>query len=281
METALANFNAAKAQRLEDISNQGKIAKATNDKLSEQIATTEEQIGETETELAELNGKIAEAKATTANLAEEEKAYTMDDAYLKAQELKQVIEASILQLQETTKPKLDSLNEEVQTIDAAIEANEHSLAQIAQRESGLKRIDELKLQERKMASEYERLEQELFLTEQFVRTKVTLLEDKINSSFQQARFKLFNILVNGGIEECCETTYKGVPYGSALNNSAQINVGLDVINTLSEHFNFVAPIWMDNAEAVTQMLPTKGQQIRLYVSEADKILRVENKKEVE
>ncbi len=128
------------------------------------------------------------------------------------------------------------------------------------------RITELEAQEKLLAAEFEKLEGELYLTEQFVRAKVGLLEDKINSRFEHARFKLFNVLVNGGIEEVCETLYRGVPYGSALNNAAQINVGLDIINTLSEHYGFSAPIWIDNAEAVVDLLPTKGQMIRLVVS---------------
>lgn len=89
-----------------------------------------------------------------------------------------------------------------------------------------------------------------------------------------ARFKLFNVLVNGGIEECCETTYNGVPY-SNLNSGARLNVGLDIINVLADHFGFAPPVWIDNAESVTDILPTRGQQIRLVVSAPDKQLRVE------
>ena len=141
-------------------------------------------------------------------------------------------------------------------------------------ESALTRTEELQAEERKLAAEFEELEQQLYLTEEFVRTKVRMLEDKINSKFKLARFKLFNTLVNGGIEECCETTFQGVPY-SNLNNGARLNIGLDIINTLADHYGFAPPVWLDNAEGVTNILPTKGQQIRLIVSAQDKKLRVE------
>jgi hypothetical protein len=114
----------------------------------------------------------------------------------------------------------------------------------------------------------------MYLTEQFIRTKVNLLESKINSRFKLARFKLFDQQINGGLTECCETLYGGVPYSGGLNNGARINVGLDIINTLSEHYGFTAPIFIDNAEAVTQLIDTRGQQIRLIVSEQDKALRI-------
>jgi len=279
-DKALADFNAHKAQRLEDVSNQGKIAKATNDKLSEQIATTEEQIAEAESKLAELNSRIIQAQSIVESLEKQEYAYLTAPAYIALTEKQTGIEHELEKLKKSNYAVLSSQKNELTNIDKHIEECEKTIAQINQREKGLKRIEELKGEERELAKEFEHLESDLFLIETFIRTKVTILEGKINSRFALARFKLFNQLVNGGIEECCETTYQGIPYSSALNNSARINIGLDTINTLSEYFGFVAPIWMDNAEAVTKMLPTKGQQIKLYVSQADKVLRIENKKEV-
>ena len=192
---------------------------------------------------------------------------------------KEAIELEIEKLKAGDQGAAEAMRLIISAIDTKIADCESTIAQIKQREAGLQRIEELKSEERTLAKEFERLEGELYLTEQFVQAKVRLLEDKINSKFSMARFKLFNTLVNGGIEEVCETTFQGIPYSSALNNSARINIGLDIINTLSEHFQFDAPIWIDNAEAVTQLLQTKGQQIRLYVSEADKVLRIEAAKE--
>ena len=101
-----------------------------------------------------------------------------------------------------------------------------------------------------------------------------LLEDKINSKFKLARFKLFEQQVNGALNEVCDTTYKGVPYGD-MNNAAKINTGLDIIRTLSKHYRFAAPIFVDNAEAVVTLLPIDSQVIRLVVSADDKQLRIE------
>ena len=126
-----------------------------------------------------------------------------------------------------------------------------------------------------LPAEYERLEEELYLTEEFIRTKVNLLESKINSKFKYARFKLFSTQINGGLQETCETLYSGVPYGGGLNNAARINVGLDIINTLSEHYGLSAPIFVDNSEAVTKLIDVNSQVISLVVSEKDKQLRVE------
>lgn len=136
------------------------------------------------------------------------------------------------------------------------------------------RIEELKAEEKRLAGEYERLAGELYLMEQFTRAKVDMLEERINSSFALARFRLFEEQINGGLAECCEVTYNGVPYSSGLNNGARVNVGLDIIRTLSRHYGVSMPVIIDNAESVTDLLPTGGQEIRLVVSAADTSLRI-------
>ena len=141
---------------------------------------------------------------------------------------------------------------------------ERQLAKIEQRKAAVARIEELMAEERQLAEEFENVEGELFVTEEFIRAKVRLLEDKINSKFEIARFKLFNVLVNGGVEECCETTVNGVPWAN-LNRGARMNAGLDIIKTLQDHYEFRCPVWIDNAEAVTKLVPMRCQMFRLFV----------------
>ena len=109
---------------------------------------------------------------------------------------------------------------------------------------------------------------------EFTRVKSSMLEEKINSRFKFARFKLFDQQINGGIVETCEVMYNGVPY-SVLNNAAKIQMGIDIINAFSEYYDLYAVIFLDNAESVTNIFDTKCQQIRLYVSATDKKLRIE------
>lgn len=127
-----------------------------------------------------------------------------------------------------------------------------------------KRVIELENQQQKLAVEKNLLDETSFLIDEFVKAKVDMLEESINSHFEYARFKMFNVLVNGNIEECCETTYKGVPYRS-MNNAARMNVGLDIINALTKFYNVTAPVFIDNAEAVTDFIKCNSQTIKLVV----------------
>ena len=130
------------------------------------------------------------------------------------------------------------------------------------------RVAELESQQAELAAEKSKLDEASYLMDEFVKAKVNMLEDVINSRFKLARFKMFNVMLNGNVEECCETTYKGVPYRS-MNNAARINIGLDIINALTSYFKVNAPVFIDNAEAVTEFVPVNSQTIKLIVDESE------------
>lgn len=157
--------------------------------------------------------------------------------------------------------RLDSEISSVKEKRAALEAelNKYKLNDDIQ-----KRVIELETQQQKLAAEKNLLDETSFLIDEFVKAKVDMLEESINSHFEYARFKMFNVLVNGNVEECCETTYKGVPYRS-MNNAARMNVGLDIINALTKFYNVTAPVFIDNAEAVTDFIKCNSQTIKLVV----------------
>lgn len=156
------------------------------------------------------------------------------------------------------------LDEEISSVKEKRAALETELNKYTLNADIQKRVIELESQQQKLAAEKNLLDETSFLIDEFVKAKVDMLEDNINSHFEYARFKMFNVLVNGNIEECCETTYKGVPYRS-MNNAARMNVGLDIINALTKFYNVTAPVFIDNAEAVTDFIKCNSQTIKLVV----------------
>lgn len=270
-----ADFNRQKAERLEQITAKGKAAAEEAKRLEQENTEFAQAIEELEQQLATREHEIRVIEAELNDLQTGIKDVESAPQYIQKKQEAVVIQQEIDQLRASVQEAVAKVREEIATMKAQVQTLEQEKAKFAQVHAAEQRIAELAARERELTAEYERLEQELFLTEEFIRTKVNLLEEKINSRFQFARFKLFEQQINGGLAEVCETTYNGVPYSGGLNNAARINVGLDIINTLSEHYGITAPIFIDNAEAVTSLIQTAGQQIRLIVSEKDKQLRVE------
>ncbi|HHX82634.1 MAG TPA: hypothetical protein GX696_06610 [Pseudomonadaceae bacterium] len=274
-EKALADFNRRRAQDLETITAKGK---ANNERIMElkiELVELNKKHDSLKSEIAELTKQADALKTEIDELAAGVTDIATDLEYMARSQIKVELEARLKQLATDQQAATSQIRREITSINQAISALQTSKLQIQQHTQGENRIAELMDQERKLATEYEQLEQELYLTELFVKTKVALLEERINSKFKLARFRLFETQINGGLSEVCETTFNGVPYSGGLNNAARIAVGLDIISTLSEHYGFSAPIFIDNAEAVVKLPNVDSQVIALYVSEEDKALRTE------
>lgn len=265
-QTALETFNKTKAAALDRIDKEGvelKAEAARFDQMAAKFITDIEQakadIETIKTEIAGIKDQIKEVESTP-----------MPDSYATTEKEIKYLES---RLESQEKPDTTELDQQIQErTDRETEIN-NQIAAENQRAKSDARINELESQEKKLAAEYEKLEGHLNMIDAFVIAKVNLLEEKINSRFMITKFKLFDRQINGGVNEMCVATFNGVPYPS-MNNAAKINVGLDIINALSEHHDFTAPIWIDNAEAVTSYIDTRAQVIRLNVSAGHKELTV-------
>lgn len=273
IETAKAYFNIARATELEEITEQGKRAKAEAKRKREskgeaeiKLTTAQEKAKGFEAEIEHLMAEMEKARAEFL----EKKQQETDEILARIAESEKRAENGSLSIQ----PMMDSLNAEI--IKKRAKLNEISKA-IASREfveRQKQRIADLEQDEKRLAGEYAMLEKMAFLIDEFIKHKVELLSEEINSHFKYAKFKLFDVQINGGIAECCEVTYKGVPY-SDLNNAARISIGIDVINTLCKLNDKFAPIIVDNSESITNIPQSTSQMICLVVSATDDMLRVE------
>ena len=269
-------YNADKSETLEKIQSDGieirnrvKYLSEQNDEIEKSMETIKKEINKDTQSIDELKEeiKVLESNNTRVEDTAEYKQIDSDIQALKGQKGQSIqsISDDVNGLIESKKePLLNQQRDIKQKLDDI---------QLSQR--AIERIDELESRQEQLAQEYNDLEHATFLTEEFTKQKVKLMESSINDKFEITKFKLFNVLINEGVEDVCIALHNGVPYDSGLNNAARINVGLDIINALSKHYNFYAPIMIDNAESVTDVHETTSQQIQLEVSKKDKELTVE------
>ncbi|AYC28694.1 AAA family ATPase [Paenisporosarcina cavernae] len=273
-QKALEAFNLNKSNRLLAISEEGK-------RITERKLPIEEGLQNHTENLAKSQQILADLVDSEQNLANELESLKSNVRDVKEEPEYKNLQIQIDELKASTQSEKEELEEVVQGIESEIgdlrsEMREKNAVIAAQAnvENLKARIQDLTDNESLLAAEFQKLDHELHLTEEFIRAKVDLLTDKINGKFKLANFKLFENQINGGLQEVCETTYNGVGY-SSLNNAMRINAGLDIIQTLSEHYGIYAPIFVDNAEAVTKLNAIDTQIVSLIVSEQDKTLRVE------
>lgn len=176
----------------------------------------------------------------------------------------------------------DKIQEQLSVIDAEMNDKQKEVSDImastAKYENSIKvrnRIDELLEEERVLNETHEQHRIMSWKCEQYLLAKINYINSLIINKFNIANFVLFRKNIsNDGIEQCCDTLVNDIPYKS-INDAARINVGMDIISTLIDYYGVSVPIFVDNAESVTDlnMINGKTQIIRLVVSREDSQLR--------
>ncbi|HFD2052535.1 TPA: AAA family ATPase [Clostridium perfringens] len=265
-ESMLEQFNINKSRILKELGDKGSIKKERLQKFEKELSECSIKLEEikakhkeVEKELNDLMAKILDFKPSII-LGEEYKKVSCEIADLEVE----------INDNTSTKELISSLRREKSDLVDAIDNIKAKLTYREKNKATLERIEELKDEERKLAETLAKVEKEEFQCETFIKAKVKLMEDSINEKFKYVSFKLFNTLVNGAVEECCVATVNGVPFDS-VNNAGKINAGIDIINTLCNHYGVNATVFIDNAESVNELLECESQVVRLIVSK-DKTL---------
>lgn len=274
----LSDYNKAKAERMAEYKARGKGNKAKIIECQDEIAELEKEEAAfthaLESHNALLDYKTGEKREILAEMEcqknrfvyfhNTERGLELRNQYDKLERQIEALErgeqANVIELQ----AKIDSILAEINDVNDLLYRFElHAKQQ--------ERVDELIAKEQSLGLKFGELEQQLMVLEEYVRTKVSLLTDTINSQFRIVKFKLFDTAINGGLIECCEPTVGGANYSTGLNNAARINAGLDIINALMNHYDLHLPLFVDNAESVNELIEVDTQVITLSVSQDKKL----------
>ena len=268
-----AKFEEARAKKIEQIKKDGKEATASRDKLKANEAELHKKMDELNIQLADTQKKYDDAKAeldkfpTKADISK-------NTEYLATNEKISALEKEIefMSAESTGKTELEAkkavLKDEIAEIAGKIVAADNSKVK--------ERIAELEAEQKEVGQKIAEQEQMIDLVEDFIRAKMNMISEKINEMFKIVSFKLFDVQINGGIKETCECTVNGVPL-SSLNNGHRIVAGLDIIHSLSNLYEVICPIFVDNAESINDFNVPKmdAQMVYLMVTD-DKELKVES-----
>lgn len=256
VEQLIKKFNLEKSEKLSRMETEGKRDKEKFEQLQLEV-TKEKEILKNALE-QEI---VLERKFVKAPYPKEYEDFTVKIEQLR-QKQKNLnsgdVDNLILKKKELT-AKLDDINSKL----AYKDINEKSKA----------KIDEYRAKMKEYSKQYDEVQKVLYLCDLYKKTEVELVNKSISDKFQIVEWRMYENLINGGIVETCEALINGVPYSDA-NNAAKINAGIDIINTLSKEYDTRAPIFVDNAESVNELIKTDSQIVRLVVSD-DKELRVE------
>lgn len=273
MEKDEADFKQQRTELLKKIREEGKAKKADLESKQKELADLETKAKEADENLI-VRQDFRDEFATRAKLLK-----VADPSEEEVRLIQRAMDIKAHMDQPKEDPSLAQYDQKIAKLTAKLDAAK-TIITAADRNNQLNaRISDLLKEEKALSMHLINLERQLYLCEQFVREKTDRLSAKLTEKIPNVNFIMFRPNVtNEGIEECCETSYHGVPYKD-LNTGARINVGLEIIKALTDEYHVTAPIFIDNAESVVKLVDMPSQLIRLIVSENDKTLRVEKENE--
>lgn len=266
-------FNADKLRRLEEINKRGYSEQQFLETIGSTISELRTEIAEKESEKTKVAAEIAGIEKAISELPTLELMLSANAEYqtisnkcdearvqLRTRSTPSDIELEIKQKIETTRTRRSSLNAELA-----------KLAEIQRLDERKAELEQKQMQAASNMAELECIEAEILA---FSMKKTGMIEESISSKFRFVKFKMFEYnITNDGVREVCICTVDGVPYRD-LNTAMQYNADIDIINALSDHYEVIAPIFIDRAESINQIEETKSQRIDLYASKEDKVLRI-------
>jgi exonuclease SbcC len=272
----LSNFMSDKNKALDEIELKGTALKKEIEENNTLISTINNAISDLEIRFKNAETELSQFDEV--NKIDEVKSFNLFDAISQNEEYSELTSKVKIIEAELSKPKEEgkdtsSLQDQKAELYSKLDDSKKILSDKTSLEKGKERIKELKDQEAGFAQQLADLENAEYVIDAFNKAKVETVEARVNEKFQYVTFKMYNYTIEGNPVETCETMYKGVPF-SDLNTAGKCFAGLDIINTLSSHYNVFAPVFLDNRESVTAIPFTESQIINLFVSPADKELRV-------
>ena len=271
VENMRENFNNKKTDKIDANVNEGKRLAGRISKAESLISETEQKLSETVKLKDDLQREIEQMenhKPEQVRLEDTEKLLSENAEYQSLQ--KQIMEwkedlnkpysvtdtSDLMSKKNALQFEIDSLNRELAKEDQIIRTT--------------KRNEELEQQLRSMQQEIADCEQIEMSILEFMKAKVSMVEQRINSTFSYVKFKMFDKQVDGTEYDTCECMVDGTPY-SDLNTAKKMNAGIDIINALCRAKGVTAPIFLDNRESVSELIPCPSQLINLMVQRGSKL----------
>ena len=279
------SFEKHQREILDKLIADANLEKDTYNKLTKLVSTTEQEIAMLDQRLSQLRTEhhTATVAITTAkdvpaiDLETEEEQAKLSPAYRKlAEELTRaqtaleasasikITAATLTTRRRDISEQIDEVRQNLTTATADLRrrlTNKERAAEIQ------RLIDEAKADEKKIAERVAELERLEFAAAAYTKADIEAVEAAINSRFDLVRWRMYEQTIEGADVETCVATVDGVPFNS-LNSAGQVLAGLDIIRTFCRYYGATAPVFIDNAESISQTdFALDSQVIRLQVVE--------------
>ena len=262
-------WNERKVAALQDIQERAEISKQNIAGFTTQNEQDAAQDKADAARLQVLREQMTADEAKMSDLRTPEQLLQADEEYQAACKQRDEL-LSVLNAPKASQP--DSRQERIADIKRQIAEQMSKRDELAVRLAGRetnKRIDQerARLEERQsvladIIAQAEGVEQQI---SDYRKAKIMAVENGVSDLFTMVRWKMYEPNVtNDGEKEICQAIINGIPYDQQ-NRATQVNAAIDIVNGFAKAYEVSLPLFIDNAESVTDILPTNGQEITMTV----------------
>lgn len=273
---SLTLFEGLKQSRLQKINIKGKANKEAIEKIKGVVNDLKDQVNIASNILKEKEEELVQLKASKVGVETSQAILDRNEDYKYAIAKMAEIDAQLTMLSEqTTEDATTALKNQRAILQKDVENIVTTIQQINRAAEDRLRIGRLEGEIKTLGQTRADLEKTEIQINDFNKYKVSLIDSKISAIFPNVRFKMFEIQINGGMDDNhCTTMLGGVPWPD-LNTAGRINAGLEIISVLQNRYGIAPPIFIDNRESVTEIYKTSAQVISLVVSPSHETLTLE------
>lgn len=265
----------------EELKRKHEILKNDIHELYVALAGIDKEIEESQNEIDDLSAQKADLQKELGGLAESE-AKLQEEYKSKVESIKEKVADEI----QSKRSTVDFLEKELKAANARCDeelkqkfseiAYEQAKAEDEKQKIVLelnkidsnrrcqKMIEELEESRDRYSAELDKAQMYLDLSEEFIKKRSKLLEDAVNKLFDNVRFKFTREAKSGKVSESCIPTFNGQNYQD-LSASTKLICNLDIVKGFQRYYNAYLPLFIDNAEGITEALDCDAQTILLSV----------------
>lgn len=276
-EQLRADFESHKAEELKRATDFGNKTKEMLDNEKKRLEELEKELPEHEQSLEMLNSAIADLEKQLSELPQSIDISEREDIKAIKEQIAEKEKAmqssnSADEIRSQLKAELEELQEQYNEFERKIAKASNNVE-----------IDEQILELKAKQGDYEQskadCEKILYQLSLVSRKKNELLTEEINKHFKIVKWKLFDYQKNGGYVDCCIPFVDNRQFGTSTNKGREILAKLDIISGLQKFFGQSYPVFLDNAESLSEQTTNRidmdCQLVMMVVSE-DKELRIES-----
>ena len=118
----------------------------------------------------------------------------------------------------------------------------------------------------------------LYQIDELNKVKNSSLEKSINKHFRLVKWRLFKTLKNGNYEDDCTPIIDDYELWKATNKGREILAKLDIIDGLSRYYEQNYPVFLDNAESLSDITEDRinmNNQLVMFKVTEDKTLKID------